>query len=59
MKWQLMQPCNIHRVPEEKQTMFLPDIAEEEEDSKPIPTPRTSTNSLTAHSNESPVNTRR
>ncbi|GAB1862950.1 Bestrophin homolog [Camponotus japonicus] len=45
-------------VPEEKQMMFLPEILEEEEECKNIPTPRTSTISL-ANPNESPVNEKR
>ncbi|XP_023290549.1 bestrophin-4 isoform X2 [Orussus abietinus] len=47
-------------VPEEKQTMFLPDIVEEEEeDTKATPTPRTSTASLATPANDSPVDNRR
>ncbi|KAG7202965.1 hypothetical protein KM043_010102 [Ampulex compressa] len=46
-------------VPEEKQTMFLPDILEEEEDTKVTPTPRTSTASLATHPNDSPVDEKR
>ncbi|KAM0736074.1 Bestrophin-2a [Formica fusca] len=45
-------------VPEEKQMMFLPEILEEEEECKSIPTPRTSTASL-ANPSESPMNERR
>ncbi|XP_050452328.1 bestrophin-4-like [Cataglyphis hispanica] len=45
-------------VPEEKQMMFLPEILEEEEECKSIPTPRTSTVSL-ANPSESPVIERR
>lgn len=44
------------RVPEEKQTMFLPEILEEEEECKSIP--RTSTASL-ANPSESSVNEKR
>lgn len=46
------------RVPEEKQTMFLPEILEEEEECRSIPTPRTSTASL-ANPSESPMNEKR
>ncbi|XP_015117983.1 bestrophin-4 isoform X1 [Diachasma alloeum] len=46
-------------VPEEKQTMFLPEITEEEESEQQTPTPRTSTASLTTHSNDSPLNGKR
>ncbi|XP_048510029.1 bestrophin-4-like [Athalia rosae] len=48
-------------VPEEKQTMFLPDISEELEagHSGRLPTPRTSTASLATHMTDSPVYNRR
>ncbi|KAK0083072.1 hypothetical protein PV326_006891 [Microctonus aethiopoides] len=47
-------------VPEGKQSMFLPDITEEEdEESKIPPTPRTSTASLTTHPADSPIINRR
>lgn len=48
----------LFRVPEEKQMMFLPEILEEEEECKSIPTPRTSTISL-VNPNENPVNEKR
>ncbi|XP_008545315.1 bestrophin-4 [Microplitis demolitor] len=46
-------------VPEEKQTMFLPDIMEEEDENTHVPTPKTSSVSLATNSNESPVTNRR
>ncbi|XP_011298635.1 bestrophin-4 [Fopius arisanus] len=46
-------------VPEEKQTMFLPEITEEEESEQQTPTPRTSTASLATHPNDSPLNGKR
>ncbi|OXU29454.1 hypothetical protein TSAR_000846 [Trichomalopsis sarcophagae] len=46
-------------VPEEKQTMFLPNITEEEENVSTSATPRTSTASLATHNNDSPVTGKR
>ncbi|XP_015516334.2 bestrophin-4 isoform X1 [Neodiprion lecontei] len=47
-------------VPEEKQTMFLPDISEElEETGATLPTPRASSVSLATHATDSPLNNRR
>lgn len=54
--YSLFERCSV---PEGKQTMFLPDILEEEGDPKGTITPRTSTASLANHSIESPINNRR
>ena len=48
------------RVPENKQSMFLPEIMEEDDDNnKFIATPRTSSASLANHLNDSPDINRR
>jgi hypothetical protein len=48
------EKISYFRVPEEKQTMFLPNIMEEEENTTGSATPRTSSASLAAH-NDSPA----
>ena len=50
----------LFRVPEDKQSMFLPDIVEEDDNnSRLTATPRTSSASLANHLNDSPENNRR